>query len=104
MLKVFGNDIALTRGDTARLALKVKNADGTIYELQEGDKVYFTIRSADGEEIVSREVTNGIVIYPADTAGLPYGTYDYDVEVVLANGDVNTIIVAKLDVRKEVRE
>lgn len=101
MLKLFGNNITMTRGDTVRLALSLKNADGTPYELQEGDKVYFSIRTE--EMVISREVTDEVVIYPADTAELEYGTYDYDVEVVLANGDVNTVIVAKVEVMKEVR-
>lgn len=103
MIKLFGNEITMTRGDTVRLGLTLLNMDNTEYELQEGDKVYFTVKSGDRERI-SREVSEGIILYPADTAILEYGKYDYDVEVVRANGDVNTVIVSKLIICKEVRE
>lgn len=105
MLKIFGNEISMTRGDTARLVLSLFDADGKNYSLKEGDSAYFTVANPDGAKIISKEIKEGeVVIFPNDTGALDYGVYDYDIEVVLANGDVCTVIVSTFSVCKEVRE
>lgn len=104
MLKIFGDEIAMTRGDTVRMNLSLVDARKNPYELKEGDTAYFTVKK-DSEVVISKEVSEGeIVIYPNDTASLEYGTYDYDVEVALGNGDINTVIVSTISICREVKE
>lgn len=95
MLEICGTKISLTRGDTARITVSAKNADGTVYALQEGDTLTFTMQRSvyDASDKLSKRIENGIlIIEPSDTAGLEFGKYTYDIQLTLANGDVNTII------------
>lgn len=102
MLKVFGNEISMTRGDTARLTLSLYDGDGKAYEPQEGDRIRFTVSDEVGI-LISKDITNGeIIIYPNDTVPLDYGVYDYDIQAELGNGDISTAIVSTLTLCKEV--
>lgn len=106
MLKI-GPDgtITLTRGDTARIALDVKAADGTAYDYS-ADTVLFTVKQTvhSTEVLIQKTVSDGTIsIAPADTVGLAYGDYVYDVQLTTQGGDVCTIIPpAKFIVDKEV--
>lgn len=95
MLKISNdNAISLTRGDTARISLAVKKADGTDYDFS-ADTVLFTVKKNvhATESILQKTVTDGAVyIAPADTAELAYGEYAYDVQLTTQSGDVCTII------------
>jgi hypothetical protein len=82
----------MTRGDTARFDIVVKNPDGTVYAPVEGDVITFTVKISAGKAAVITKTGASIVINPADTASLANGDYVYDVDIKLANGDVNTII------------
>lgn len=86
------NEIILTRGDTARFDVVVKNADGTVYTPQTGDVITFTVKASPGTAALITKTGSSIVINPADTANLADGDYVYDVDIELANGDINTII------------
>lgn len=93
MFQIEDNSISLTRGDTARIDISVVDAEGQKYELLEGDKLLFTVKSSvnDKEALIQKE-GEIITILPADTEGLEYGKYVYDVQLTLAEGTVNTII------------
>ena len=95
MLKISAdNTISLTRGDTARITLAVKQSDGTDYDFS-SDTVLFTVKKNvhATESILQKTVTDGAVyIAPADTAELAYGEYAYDVQLTTQSGDVCTII------------
>jgi hypothetical protein len=98
--------IRFVRGDTRIITLAVKDATGAAYLPQQGDILTMTVRngSHSGEVVLLK--TNGpdvyiiegglfqIIIRPEDTAGLPYTTYKYDIELQLANagGAVVTVI------------
>lgn len=106
MLKISNdNTISLTRGDTARISLAVKQADGTAYDFS-ADTVLFTVKKNvhATESILQKTVTDGTVyIAPADTAELAYGEYAYDVQLTTQSGDVCTIIApAKFVLEPEV--
>lgn len=45
MLKITGNDIQLTRGDTAYIDLNILDQSGSPYVLAEGDEVHAQIRT-----------------------------------------------------------
>lgn len=95
MLKVVNNAINLTRGDTATFSLKIKNQDGTDYDISEEDQILFTVKkSPNDEEIVIQKaaVNNYITIVPRETDDLAYGTYYYDVELRRPDGFVATVI------------
>lgn len=98
MLKVDDdNKIQLTRGDTARFEVGVKNeVDDSEYELEDGDILRFTVKksSEDENSLIQKKITSGTLIHiePEDTKSLPCGKYTYDVELTTKNGDVYTII------------
>ena len=94
------NEIIETRGDTIYRQINI-NKNGTAYTLQDGEKVYFTVKSNDTAVIKKSygyaDLVDGkivVKILPEETNALPYGSYSYDVEVHFLNGDVATIIKA----------
>lgn len=92
MFAIHNNIIYMTRGDTARFDIVVKNPDGTVYTPQEEDVIAFTVKVSAGKPALFTKNGSSIVINPSDTSNLANGTYIYDVDITLANGDVNTII------------
>ena len=100
MLKISGNKISLTRGDSAYITLTIETNNGT-YALEDGDKVRVQVRDVpntgdlmfDGEV----EVLNGEIIwhiYPEQTSWLEVKTYYWDAQLETSNGDVFTFIPA----------
>src|SRR5574343_1752224 len=80
------NEIIETRGDTIYRQINI-NKNGTAYTLQDGEKVYFTVKSNDTAVIKKSygyaDLVDGKVIVkilPEETNALPYGSYSYDVE------------------------
>lgn len=100
MIQVIGNDIYLTRGDSARLQIAITNDSGEPYEVQEGDEVLFTVKKtvADAMALIQKTMTEEgeILIQPADTEGLAFGRYVYDCQLKTAAGDVYTFIPPSL--------
>lgn len=102
MLKISGNKILLTRGDSAYITLKIYDADKKEYELNEGDVVNCQVRTAPntGELVtagtVMKEEDGTIVWYlqPADTKDLEVKKYYWDAQLTTANGDVFTFITS----------
>ena len=109
MLTIKKNDITITKGDTMPLHIDCLNHDGTAYEPIEGDTCRFAISVGYvGEKgyalILSVPVpldTGDIVITAEQTGALTYMTYNYDVELVHANGYVDTFISGNLTVEGE---
>lgn len=94
---ISGNTISLTRGDTLSLLLDVRNSSGTEYEPAEGDMIVFTMKKScsDATALITKEIDTDdltLVLDPEDTEGLAFGKYVYDIQITLANGDVDTII------------
>lgn len=100
--------IKLTRGDTARLEVSIKNdLTNSDYEMTFEDVLRFTIKKTvnDSTPAVQKVVTgsNQFHIEPEDTKPLSFGKYLYDVELTTASGDVYTVIVpTTFEVLKEV--
>ena len=93
MLRIKGAEITLTRGDTARIELAVTK-DGRAYDFSD-DTVLFTVKrnTETAEILIQKESVDGVIaILPADTDGLAYGPYVYDVQLTTAGGDVCTVI------------
>lgn len=106
-------DLYMTRGDDVYLDVEIRQRDFPyeVYEMQEGDKLTFTVRKYKEEDvddsnpilfqIVSE--TNSIYIEPKYTKDLEFSDYYYDVQLTLDSGEVNTIIgVNKLKLLSEV--
>lgn len=103
MLKIIGQKIILTRGDTANIELAVYKDSNERYILTGRDKVYLTVKDSYSDANFKFQKTadyanvldNGniyIKINPSDTNSLEIKDYVYDVELKTANGDVYTII------------
>jgi hypothetical protein len=98
--------ITLTRGDTAILAVELKNQDGTDYEIQTGDKLVMTVKESitDTEAVISKTADNDVfTLEPSDTIGL-CGVYEYDIQLTTADGDVYTPIQSEIEFKRGVTE
>ena len=107
MYKVNGTTITMTRGDTARINVKIL-MDGEEYTPEQGDVIRFAAKKdyADDETAILKIVPNDtmiLTIEPADTKQLDFGYYKYDMQITFADGDVYTFIAkATLVIDKEV--
>lgn len=108
-VKISGTTIKMTRGDTLRAELTLKDEEGNVYTPIQGDVIRFAMKREydDAEPIINRVIPNDtmeLVIYPEDTKNLPQpSNYVYDIELTFANGDVDTFIdKAKLMLTEEV--
>lgn len=87
--------IAMTRGDSESLTVRKK--DDTWVE---GEVITLTVRTdADGDILFQKAVTEFdgegaavIAIDPADTEGIDFGSYVYDIQYSNDTGTVRTII------------
>ena len=109
MYTVTGTTITMTRGDSVRIDLRIKNADGTDYTPDANDKIRFTVKkNYDGENLIHKFIRPddlALYIEPEDTENLPYGYYVYDVELTDTDGIVDTIIrKARLNISEEVTQ
>lgn len=93
--------ITLTRGDTAYIEVStLLNADGTDYEYNADDKVYFRLKldSSMLEKEMAIDLENNkstLTLYPEDTENLAFGIYKYEMELVTAIGEHFTFIADK---------
>ena len=108
MLRMSGNDIYMTRGDSASFSLVIYNGKN-IYTLQEGDNVVFTIRQIPKNTptiptpLLNKVFGNNtIVLNPNDASFLQYGQYKYDVQITFSDGGVNTILAGNIFLQSEV--
>lgn len=102
-LRVVNNQIFLTRGDTAYLDVAPMNDDGTPYDIQPGDKIYFRLKlkpKDDSPIICEKEVNTAscqLHIEPQDTEEcINNKDYRYELELVTAAGDHYTYIQDEL--------
>lgn len=107
MFSITGTEIFLTRGDTGKATINLTYSDGTAFVPSEGDSVRFAMaKDYTGENVlVDIDIpTDSFLLHiePEDTAELDYGKYYYDIQVTLADGDVDTVISGRLTLGKEV--
>lgn len=82
--------------------INIYDADGNLYELKDGDKVEFTVKSLESlnnnpyklisTKPVIQKTGTSIKLINEDTQHLPFGAYVYDVQITFTNGDRDTII------------
>lgn len=108
MLKVDGTTITMTRGDSARINIGIVYEGGESFVVEYGDIVRFTVRQKyddpDPAFVIDMPLTydsaleintvDSVELYirPEHTRDLPYGTYKFDVQLLRANGDIDTFI------------
>lgn len=104
--KIKKNEITLTRGDTLNVKVDVLK-DGVEYIPEPGDTLRFAMKHpeiradkmdyVDDEPLILKEIpidTQILHLDPADTKPFPFGDYVYDIELVFADGTVDTIITS----------
>lgn len=95
---VSGTKIMMTRGDTVKISVMIKyKSTGDSYTPVEGDTVRFAVKKylTDKNPVFIKDIpisTMLLVIDPEDTKSLPFGPYYFDVQLIFANGDVDTFI------------
>ena len=95
-------EIRLTRGDTANLIVTPTIGEGEEkqpYIVKEDDVLIFTVKKSyeDTEAVIEKEITGSTTFHlkPADTKGLAFRKYKYDVQLKTSDGDNYTFIDKK---------
>lgn len=120
MLKLNGNNITLTRGDTLTLTVTLLHevdpvppaTEPTIepYVPETGDVIRFAVskgyKGQTGYQLIlSKDIPHDTLAFTctSDETSIDYGTYNYDVEITHDDGCVDTFISAKLTITGEVK-
>ena len=108
MVRISGNRIIMTRGDTFAADVGIYEPNGDPYEPQTGDRVRFSMKERKrgcDRILLQKEIpisTLVLQLNPEDTEPFPYGEYGYDIELTKANGVVDTFIAeATIELRWE---
>lgn len=107
-------EIIFPRGD--RVSKKIAVREKTTGDLTdiEFDDIYFTVKHKyfNQEFVFQKRYSTGEItkdeygyyrftIYPEDTDGLPFGDYDFDIEIV-RNGSIKHTTVGRFSLTREV--
>lgn len=100
--------VTMTRGDTLKILIGMKQ-DNEPYIPAEGDIIRFYMSKKYKGEIGYELLLNKIVpndtlllkLDPEDTGIMKYGTYNYDIELTKADGDVDTFIQSTITLTEE---
>lgn len=88
-------DIRITRGDTATLGVELFDNEGE-YHLKNGDVLELTAKENvnDVNALIHIIADENAVFHftPDDTKNIEFGSYPYDIQLTLNNGDVYTVI------------
>ena len=105
---VSGTNIELTRGDTFKRTLVLKDAEGNPFTPSHNDEIRFALKRKVKDEnvLINKIIPNDTLILkidPEDTKELPFGDYVYDIQITYPNGDVDTFItVSRFKLTEEV--
>lgn len=107
--KVSGTSISITKGDTAKIEVSLKQYDGKEYKPADGDVLTFAVKKTyDRDILIRKEIppdTRALVLEPMDTKCLEVGKYIYDMELKTSSGEVDTFInCATFQILPEVAE
>ena len=94
MFEIKNNFIKITKGDSAAFNIDITFADGTPYELKQGDRLKMTVRRRIGSDVLleSESTTNTITLTHEMTSNLIPGQCVYDIELKTSSGEVYTVI------------
>lgn len=111
MVEINGTTITMVRGDTAKISISIKDAEGNAYTPAEGDSIRFAAKHkyTDSTPVILKQIDTGtmvLTIDPEDTESLGMGSaqgrYVYDIEITQADGTVDTFIRGQLTLLEEV--
>lgn len=95
--------LKFVQGDTWEFDVTISDKDG-IYELQDGDILWFTIkRSIEDEEYVMNINQTSTHFKITDTDIEAYEYYSFEIGIIFANGDERTLIQGRLNVLERLR-
>lgn len=100
--------ITMTRGDTLKVRLDIKDGDGKPYTPIEGDLIRFAVKKKYKDEApcILKEIpidTCLLHLTPGDTKDLPQPSeYVYDIQITMSDGTVDTFIKGTLKITEEV--
>ena len=101
MFKVENNILYLVKNDTARFHFELSN-----HTIKPDDTLTFTVKKDFGIFAYISKTINAnedFILAPEDTAGMYPGTYWYDVQLNMANGEHHTVVpVSRLELVEEV--
>ena len=113
MFKIKKSNIQITRVDSAYISLNVLNGNGAPYHFMPGDKIQAQVRytPTTGAIIFEAQLEDdgygGVMwhILPENTAHLSPGTYYWDAQLTISNGDTFSFIpVSQFIVADEVTQ
>lgn len=99
MVQIKGSTIRMTRGDTLDAELDIRLADGSSYEMQEGDRIRFALkrRVTDKCVLIAKEIPAGTLRLRMESEETKllrpdWAPYVYDVQLTTADGTVDTLV------------
>ena len=100
MVNITDKNIFMTKGDTVKLSLTIRDKKGEKYIPSFYDVCLLTIKKYTSQSSPSAQIKGTVdgenvifEIMPEDTSNLACGEYVYDIQVKFDyNGDVNTVI------------
>lgn len=102
------NKITMTRGDTAIFKISIDYlTTGDPYIPRKGDVIRFTLKKylSDRTALLVKDILIDTLLLRIDseeTAGLPFGRYYYDIQLIRPDGKIDTFISDILMLTKEV--
>ena len=88
-------DIRITRGDSATLGIELFDDSGE-YKLKPGDKLELCakryVQDANYAIHLIADENAVFTFTHSSTSELAYGSYPYDIQLTMANGDIYTVI------------
>jgi len=106
MFKIYpDNKIKLTKGDTATIRVSIKDNDGNVYSIKDGDEIKMTVKKSPSDSsplfslLANKDV---IIINPSNTSAKDTGVYIYDIQLNTTEGNVYTIVQGYFELLEEV--
>lgn len=94
MFEIKNNVMMITKGDSAKIAVGLTQADGEVYSMQPGDTLTMTVRKKPKGPVLFSVVSDVplIKLTPEETKKLVPGKCCFDIELKTSDGDVYTVV------------
>lgn len=103
MIEVNGSDVSMVRGDTETLTVTPLNADGTEYQLAEGEYVEIVLKEKESQAspvVLRKTAVDGVVAFSrTDTWGLKEKAYFYNARIENGQDKHITFIAGKFTIK-----